>query len=147
MLRANLELYCAKLCWILDKDQKTRLLTWNRGQQYVHKIVERQKELTGKVRVIILKGRKTGISTYVGARFYHKTTLAPGLGQHTHIQTHEDASTKALYWMVRRIHEKMSPDYKLKAIGTSSLVFPATDSRYTLSTAKNISGKIGRAHV
>jgi len=95
MLRANLELYCAKLCWILDKDQKTRLLTWNRGQQYVHKIVERQKELTGKVRVIILKGRKTGISTYVGARFYHKTTLAPGLGQHTHIQTHEDASTRS----------------------------------------------------
>jgi len=140
LFRANLEHYCAKLCWILDKDQRLRPLIWNRAQRHVHKIIEQQKERTGKVRVVILKGRQTGISTYVCARFYHKTTLSPGLGQRTHIQTHEESSTKALYGMVARLHKHMLPDYNLATTAPNSFVFASVDSRYTLSTAKNISG-------
>lgn len=142
LLRANLEQYCDRLCWILDKHQRLRRLTWNRSQRYIHAKIERQKEQTGKVRAIILKARKLGASTYVNARFYHKTTLSPGEGQHTHIQTHSDDATKTLFEMVRRIHEHMSDDYRLRAsaAGASGFAFGAVDSRYTLSTAGNIKG-------
>jgi hypothetical protein len=62
------------------------------------------------VRAIILKARRLGISTYVGARFYQPLTL--WLGRNAFILTHEDKSTQELFDLVKRIHEHMPLDYR-----------------------------------
>ena len=51
----------AEICLtILDKDGKKRPLVYNRAQEYIHRRIEEQLKLTGKVRAIILKGRQQG---------------------------------------------------------------------------------------
>jgi hypothetical protein len=65
------------------------------------------------VRAIILKARRLGVSTYVGARFYHCSTM--WLGRRAFILTHEDRATQELFGLVKRIHENMAPDYRITA--------------------------------
>src|SRR5262245_21890756 len=52
---------------------------FNPAQLRLHEIIEAQKAKTGRVRVIVLKARQLGISSYVAARFYCKTINSPGL--------------------------------------------------------------------
>jgi hypothetical protein len=52
-------------------------LRFNRAQIYLHTRIEQQRQRTGKVRTILLKGRQTGFSTAIGARFYHPFHLQP----------------------------------------------------------------------
>ena len=52
---------------------------FNAAQRQLHQIIEEQKAKTGKVRVIVLKARQLGVSTYVAARLYHTTINSPGL--------------------------------------------------------------------
>jgi hypothetical protein len=53
--------------------------TLNAAQLKLHELIEDQRRRTGRVRVIVLKARQLGVSTYVASRFYHKTVSAPGL--------------------------------------------------------------------
>src|SRR5438046_2199416 len=48
-------------------------LVFNRAQAFVHERLEAQRTESGRVRALILKGRQQGCSTYVAARFYHRT--------------------------------------------------------------------------
>lgn len=145
--RANLAVYSQNLVHIKRKrmvrhgeeEHSTEAVVpfvWNREQWFVHELLERQKELTGKVRAIILKARQRGISTYVGARFYQKTTLH--LGQNTFILTHEDNATKTLFGMTKLMHEHMTPEYKPTTTEDSqvSLTFGKIKSKYSLGTAR-----------
>ena len=51
----------------------------NSAQAYIHAKLEEQKAKTGKVRAMILKGRQQGCSTYIAARFYHRTSMHRGI--------------------------------------------------------------------
>jgi hypothetical protein len=53
-----------------------------------------QKAETGRVRVIILKARQLGVSTYVAARLFHRTIFNPGL--RTIIVGHERRASSIL---------------------------------------------------
>ena len=46
---------------------------FNAAQRKLHEIIEEQKRKSGRVRVVVLKARQMGVSTYVAARFYSKT--------------------------------------------------------------------------
>lgn len=48
-----------------------------RAQQLVHDKISRQRQETGRVRVLILKARQEGISTYVAGRFFRRLHLWP----------------------------------------------------------------------
>lgn len=114
----------------------------NRAQQYVHQRLEEQRARTGKVRAYILKGRQQGMSTYVGARFYHRTTTRFGLT--TFIFAHESTASAALYSMVQRFYD-CTPDAlrpKLGARNYNELTFSALQSGYKVGTAG--SGGLGR---
>jgi hypothetical protein len=102
-LRDDLEYYAEKCLKIRTKEGKVAPLRFNRAQRYIHSRLEEQRTRTGRVRALILKGRQQGCSTYVGARFYHRTTHGRGL--RTFILTHEDAATANLFEMVNRYHE------------------------------------------
>ena len=61
MMRQDLEHYSNALVRIQDKDGKLVPFAWNRAQRELHRILERQREATGKVRAVILKARQLGI--------------------------------------------------------------------------------------
>ena len=74
-----------------------------------------QKAKTGRVRVIILKARQLGISTYVSARFFHRCLFEPGL--RTFILGHERRASTNLFEMVKRFYEHLPEDVR-PATGT-----------------------------
>lgn len=108
---------------------------FNKAQRYIHARLEEQKQQTGKVRALILKGRQQGCSTYVSARYYKRTTW--GRGVRTFILTHEDAATQNLFEMVNRYHEHC-PVFVRPSTGASNakeLFFDKLDSGYKVGTA------------
>src|SRR5262245_31448882 len=108
---------------------------FNPAQLRLHEIIEAQKAKTGRVRVVVLKARQLGISSYVAARFYHKTINSPGL--RTIIIGHEKGASSNLFQIVKRFHDHVPDDMRL-SIGTSNaeeLVFDKIDSGYLVTVA------------
>lgn len=127
--------YAAKCLRIRAKSGKVIDFTLNRAQQFIHERLEEQRAATGRVRALILKGRQQGCSTYVGARFYHRTSMSVGI--RTFILTHEDAATQNLFEMVNRYHENV-PDHvrpSTRAANAKELLFDKLDSGYKVGTA------------
>jgi len=122
------------------KKEKVVPFILNKAQAYLHERLEEQKARTGKIRALLLKGRQQGCSTYVGGRYYHKTTHAKGLK--TFILAHEDKATTNLFNMVKRFHALNSPLLRPSTSFSNSkeLVFDKLDSAYGLGTAgsKNV---------
>src|SRR5690606_35200614 len=56
----SLPLFAKNFLIIHDKLGAERPLMLNRAQQYIHERLEKQREATGKVRALILKGRQQG---------------------------------------------------------------------------------------
>lgn len=111
-------------------------LVLNYVQHYAHERLERQLKEKGQIRALILKARKPGISTYVEARYYWKTTHRKGV--RAYILTHEDPATQTLFDMVDRFYEH-SNQLLRPHLGTSNakeLVFDKLDSGYRVGTAK-----------
>ncbi len=134
-LRDDLAFYARNCLKIRAKDGGSRELVFNRAQQYIHERLEDQRRRTGRVRAIILKGRQQGCSTYVGGRFYWRTTWAKGL--RSFILTHEDAATQNLFEMVNRYHENC-PVFVRPSTGAANakeLFFDKLDSGYKIGTA------------
>ncbi len=115
----------------------------NRAQKYIHQKLEEQKAKTGKVRALILKGRQQGCSTYVGARFYHRTTH--NFGIQTFILTHALDATGNLYKMARRYYENTPALVRpqISQNNSKELIFGLLDSGYKVGTAENKS--VGRS--
>jgi len=118
-------------------------LVLNAAQTYIHEQIEGQRARTGRVRALILKGRQQGCSTYVGGRFYWKTTHRRGFK--TFILTHRDDATENLFRMTKRFHEMSNPLVKPSTSFSNrkELVFDKLDCAYGLGTAK--SGAVGRS--
>jgi hypothetical protein len=107
---------------------------FNPAQLALHRRIEEQKAKTGRVRVIILKARQLGISTYVSARFFHRCLFEPGL--RTFILGHERRASTNLFEMVKRFYEHLPEDVR-PASGTlnaETLLFN-NDSGYIVGVA------------
>ncbi len=127
--------YASRCLHIRTKSGKVEKLQLNKCQTYIHERLEEQRAAIGKVRALILKGRQQGCSTYVGARYYHRTSHSKGL--RTFILTHEDAATQNLFEMVNRYHENCPPLVKPStgAANAKELFFDQLDSGYKVGTA------------
>lgn len=101
-LKRDLPHYAYQCLSIHTKEIGALKLSFNDAQLYLHKQIEEQKKRTGRVRVIVLKGRQQGISTYVAARFYH--IVSHRTGYQAFILTHADDATDNLFKMVKRFH-------------------------------------------
>src|SRR4051794_21301514 len=135
MLRQDYEFYARNCLKIRTKSGSIEPLVFNRVQRYIHARLQDQRQQTGRVRALILKGRQQGCSTYVGGRFYHRTTMRKGL--RTFILTHEDAATQNLFEMVNRFHEHCPAPVKPStgAANAKELFFDRLDSGYKIGTA------------
>ena len=135
-LIADDELYCAKNLKIRTKEGKVLPFIWNDAQRILHAAIEEQKAEKGWVRIIVLKGRQQGISTYVAARFYKKTSMAKG--KRTMILTHLDSATKNLFGMAKTFYEQSASVLRpaAKANSSNELSFgKLDDSGYKVATA------------
>jgi hypothetical protein len=107
----------------------------NKAQAYVHNVAERQLRQRGYVRIITLKGRQQGISTYIGGRYYWKVSHRKGV--RVFILTHEAEATTNLFDMVDRYHDNcpMLVRPTTEANNGKELKFGTLDSGYKLGTA------------
>ena len=115
----------------------------NAVQRRVHEAAERQLAGTGRIRLLVLKARQPGISTYVEGRFYWKTTQRKGV--RAFILTHRDQATNNLFAIAKRFHDNCPPAVKpqIKASNAKELDFLRLDSGYRVGTAK--AEGVGRA--
>lgn len=139
-LRADFEYYAPRnLKIVTKKDEQGRsdikAFEFNAAQRIIHREIEKMRAETGMVRVIILKGRQQGCSTYVQGRFYHKTTMNGG--EKTFILTHQDLATDNLFNMAKRYHDNVPP-FVQPHVGRSNskeMVFDRLNSSYQVATA------------
>jgi hypothetical protein len=131
----DFESFAAQHLFIRSKSGAIIPLVFNAAQRFVHARLEEQRAETGRVRALILKGRQQGCSTYVAARFYHRTIHARGL--RTYILTHEEQATQNLFEMVERFHAHVPETVKpsIGAANAKELWFDALDSGYKVGTA------------
>jgi len=112
-------------------------LILNDAQRYIHEQVEKQRMATGKVRVLVLKGRQQGCSTYVSGRFYWKATHVSGKA--VFILSHEASTTDKLFQIVDRYHKNVPEPVKMQTdvANQRRMVFSGLHSEYFVGTAGN----------
>lgn len=134
-LRDDFRFYASKALQIRTKAGEIRSLNLNKAQMILHEAVERQVAEFGYIRVIILKARQQGLSTYVGGRIYHASSHRKGAK--ALVLAHKADSTRSLFDMVRRYHENVPPFIKPSTRYSSKkeLWFDKLDSSYVVATA------------
>lgn len=134
-LRTDFPLYATRCLKIRTKSGAIESLSLNRAQIYLHERLEEQRRKTGRIRALVLKGRQQGISTYIGARYYWRTTHRKGV--RTFILTHEQSATDNLFGMVNRYHEHCPSMVRptTGAANAKELSFVRLDSGYEVGTA------------
>ena len=125
----DLETFAREFLRIRTKSGATTPLLFNGAQRELHRRIEEQRAKTGRVRVIALKARQLGVSTYVAARLYHRTIHSPG--QRTIIIAHERRASSNLFELVKRFHEHVPDDIRpsTKTSNAEELVFDKIELR------------------
>lgn len=135
LLATDFSYYAPRCLKIKTKAGEIVPFVMNRAQLRLHERVERQRSTTGKVRVLNLKGRQQGISTYWEGRFYWRTSLTRG--KRAYILTHLDEATENLFDMTKRFNdncpEQMRPHTKNDS--AKALTFDRLDSEFSVATA------------
>jgi len=138
--RADLPLYARQCLHVVTKESQLVRMAFNPAQEIIHAKVEAQLAEHGLVRALILKGRKQGSSTYVGARFYAKTQLHKY--RNAKVMAHVQDSTNALFSMVQTFND--NNPFRLRADTSNAKAFEFSNgSSYTVATA-GVSGEAGR---
>src|ERR1700691_3622707 len=129
--------YAYKCLKIRTKTGKILPFSLNQAQLYLHDIIEKQKKEKGRVRIIVLKGRQQGISTYVGARYYH--IISHRNGYRAFILTHKQDATDNLFEIVKRYYQNC-PEVVRPILGADSAKefnFISPESGYKVGTARS----------
>lgn len=135
-LRDDFPHYARKCLKIRSKELGIIPLDLNEIQKLIHTRLEEQLTRRGYVRVLIIKPRQPGVSTYVQARFFHKVTHRKGV--QAFILTHEQDATDNIFEMVDRYYQHC-PDLvkpSTSAANAKELKFDRLDSGYSVATAR-----------
>lgn len=136
-LQNDLPYFASRVLKIKPKVGPLEPFVFNTAQNYLHGRLQAQKERLKKVRVLIVKGRQQGCSTYVAARYYHQATR--NQGQSVFILSHESQTTEKLFNIVDRYHEN-APDVAkplAEIHNRRQLKFDQLGSDYSVGTAGN----------
>ncbi len=138
--RLNFPFYAAKCLKIRTKTQGLQPFLLNSVQLDLNERIEDALRMKGKVRFIILKARQMGISTFVNARFFHRSTFYPGTK--SMVLTHLDSATRELFEMSRCYYDHCPDEFKPKASrdNANELAFTSISSAMKTATAgsKNV---------
>lgn len=110
-------------------------LKLNPAQQILDKAVQKQLKSEGKIRIIILKARQQGLSTYTGGYLYF--SVSQQKARKAMVITHHADSTRALFDLTKRYHEHCPDILKphTKYSSRRELSFDVLDSSYVVATA------------
>ncbi len=134
-LKDDFPFYADKALRIRTKTAEIVPFRLNHAQWKLQEAVDESIRQTGRVRIIILKARQQGLSTYVGGKLYH--AVSQSKAKKAIVVTHKSDSTTALFNMTKRYHENV-PDILKPSTSYSSkreLVFDKLDSSYMVATA------------
>ena len=134
-LRDDFQHYSSRCLKIRTKAGEVRPFVINATQAALHERLQAQLATKGKVRALVLKGRQVGISTYIGGRYYWRTSHKRGFL--TQILAHLDDASDNLFGMAKRFHD-LCPDLVRPETGKSNakeLYFSGLESGYKVSTA------------
>jgi len=134
-MKRDFAFFARNCLFIQTKGGKLVPFKMNAAQERLHDTLEMQRQKTGKVRAIILKGRQMGASTYIQGRFYWR--LWGGRGLRAFILTHEQAATDNMFGMAQRYHENI-PQFvrpSTKAANAKELAFADNGCSYSVATA------------
>jgi len=127
--------YAKSALKIRTKEGEVAPLKLNAAQKILDDAVAKQIQTEGKVRVIILKARQQGLSTYTGGFLYH--SVSQQKAKKAMVITHHADSTRALFDMTKRYHEHcpeiLRPHTKYSS--RRELSFDVLDSSYVVATA------------
>lgn len=139
--RADLPRYAADNLRVIDRQSASLIpFRMNATQMILHAKAQAQIERIGMVRALVLKGRKMGCSTFVGARFYTRARLWNH--QRVKVMAHDQRSTNTLFDMVRTFYQH--DPWRLRAENDSAAHLRFSNgSSYGVITAGG-SGESGR---
>jgi hypothetical protein len=131
----DFEYYAKHALKIRTKEGTVVPLVLNDAQKIFMKTVIRQLQTTGKVRVVVLKGRQQGLSTIIEGIIYWWTSQHKAVK--SIVMTHLGESTKALFDMAKRYHENVPEILRphTKYSSRRELSFDLLDSSYMVATA------------
>lgn len=131
----DFEFYSKAALQIRTKTGEISPLKLNPAQKILNDAVTQQLKTDGKVRVIILKARQQGLSTYVGGYLYF--SVSQRKAKKSLVITHHSDSTRALFDMTKRYHENCPEILKphTKYSSRRELSFDILDSSYVVATA------------
>ncbi|MGC3025838.1 hypothetical protein ACPUER_11910 [Burkholderia sp. DN3021] len=134
-LYEDFEYYAKHALKIRTKEGTVVPLVLNAAQKIFMKRVINQLHTTGKVRIVVLKGRQQGLSTIIEGIIYWWTSQHKAVK--SIVMTHLGESTKALFDMAKRYHENcpeiLRPHTKYSS--RKELAFDLLDSSYMVATA------------
>jgi len=115
----------------------------NPAQEILHQRIELERKTYGRVRALVPKARRMGVSTYISARFFH--AVLSKRGRRAHVVAHRNDSASHLHREVRTFYEEL-PEPIRPVTGASNareLIFSRLQSSYRVSSAEG--GNIGRS--
>lgn len=120
---------------IRTKEGNITSLNLNPAQKILQDAVDKQLKTEGKIRIIILKARQQGLSTYVGGYLYF--TVSQNKAKKAMVITHQADSTRALFDMTQRFHTSVPEILKphTKYSSRKEISFDVLDSSYVVATA------------
>lgn len=140
-LSDNLPYFASKCLKVVDKQGQLVPFIFNQAQWYIHTRVEEQKKRTGKVRMVIIKGRQEGCTTYIEGRFFKETLF--NSNQSAYILAHQAESTLKIFSMAARFYANLPEPLKVtREKDTEKSMVYEHGSSYTVGTAG--SSQVGR---
>lgn len=136
-LQNDFEYFSEHCLKVKDKSGVMVPFIFNDPQKFVHQKLEDQLMRAGKVRALVLKARQEGVSTYVGGRFYHKSTRKRN--KSVFILSHEAETTVKLFRIVERYHQNCPAPARptTRISNRREFIFDSIGSEYSVGTAGN----------
>lgn len=139
--KASFPLFAREAVRIRTKDAEIRPLIMNSAQTILHNAANKMLAEEKWVRLIGLKGRQQGFSTYVAARGYWRATLWDQ--QRIYILSHEMDSTNKLFAMVELMQRENDLAPEVGTDNAKELEFIKRGSSYSVATAGQKAGGRG----
>lgn len=120
---------------VRTKDGDIKPFVLNEAQRILLDKIENQLATEGKIRIVILKARQMGLSTFVGGFLYSRVSQRKA--KKALVVTHLAESTKSLFDLTKRYHDNCPEILKpqTKYSSRKELVFNLLDSAYAVATA------------
>ena len=157
-LKHDQKLYSEKLLYIKTKEGEVVKLEYNEPQQKIHNVAK-ELEAEGKpVKIIVLKARQQGISTWVQSHIFNRS--ATRKAQNAMVIAHDDDSSTNLFRMSQLFYDKLPERIefadgsslqikpKKKYSNRKELAFADLHSQIRISTAGNLdAGRSSTIHL